>query len=92
MSAYAYDNKDPELFTVWWLNEERDADMDCGSYKTEEEALKALPGILAELLNQCCSNEEQESSIRAGDFFLEYPEADGERGQTVRMDWPREDA
>lgn len=87
MTISAYDNKDPSLFTVWWVNEEKNADMDCGSYETAEEAKKALPSILAELIEQCCRNDEQEASIRAGDFFLEYP---GRYGGTLPMSWPEE--
>ena len=88
----AYDNKNPELFTVWWLNEDRDADMDCGSYKTEAEALEALPGILVDMLDQCAADEDGRESIMAGCFFLEWPEdADGNRGQSIEMPWPVED-
>lgn len=90
MSRYAYDDKDLALFTIWWVNEAKDADMDCGSFATQEEAEAALPGILKTLLGECANNEEQEVSIRAGSFHLEFPEtADGERGATEPMDWPK---
>jgi hypothetical protein len=88
MSRYAYTDQDPALFTVWWLNEDKDADMDCGSFTTQAEAEAALPAILAELIDQC-GDDEQEAGIRAGSFHLEFPEtADGERGETEPIDWP----
>ena len=97
MSAYSKDDPDPAKFTIWWLNEERDADMDCGSFETQEEAETALPAILAELLDQCepyGPTEEAaygKAGILAGSFHLEWPEdEDGNRGQTVRMAWPGE--
>lgn len=90
MSRYAYDDKNPALFTVWWLNADRDADMDCGSFATQAEAKSALPAILEELIDQC-GDDDQDASIRAGSFHLEFPEtADGERGETEPMDWPGE--
>lgn len=90
MSRYAYTDKDPALFTVWWVNEAKDADMDCGSFATKEEAEAALPGIITELMTTGINMDEQIRSIMAGDFHLEFPEtADGERGETVPMIWPR---
>ena len=89
MSRYAYEDKDPAMFTVWWLNAGRDADMDCGSFPTQAEAEAALPAILAELLAECANNDDQEEGIRAGSFHLEFPEtAGGERGETEPMNWP----
>lgn len=86
-----YDNKDPAMFTVWWVNEAKDADMDCGSFTTQEDAEAALPDLFAWLINEC-ANAEQEASIRAGSFHLEHPETeDGERGETEPMDWQEDE-
>ena len=91
MSRYAYNEKDPSAFTVWWLNADRDADMDCGSFPTQAEAEAALPAIVAELLAECAQDADQEAGIRAGSLHLEFPEtADGERGETEPMTWPGE--
>jgi len=89
MSRYAYNDKDAAAYTVWWLNADRDADMDCGSFPTQAEAAAALPAIVAELLAECAQDADQEAGIRAGSLHLEYPEDDnGERGETQPMDWP----
>ena len=89
MSRYAYNDKDPAMFTVWWLNEAKDADMDCGSFSTQEEAEAALPGILAELLAECANDDDQEDVLLCGSFNLEFPETYfGRRGHTEPMDWP----
>ena len=89
MSRYAYTDKDPTAYTVWWVHADEDADMDCGSFATQEAAEASLPGIVTELLTEC-ADEEREATIRAGSFHLEFPEGDnGERGQTVPMLWPR---
>lgn len=91
MSRYAYNDKDPAAFTVWWLNADRDADMDCGSFPTQAEAEAALPAIAAELLAECAQDADQEAGILAGSLHLEFPEtADGERGETEPMTWPGE--
>jgi len=56
------------------------------------ERRKALPGILADMLDQCAADEDGRESIMAGSFFLEWPEdADGNRGQSIEMPWPVED-
>ena len=92
MSKYAYDDPDHTKFTIWWLNEEKDADMDCGSFESQHEAEEALPGILVDMLDQCAADEDGRESIMAGSFFLEWPEdADGNRGQSIEMAWPVED-
>lgn len=89
MSRYAYDDKDPALFTVLWVNEAKDADMDCGSFATQAEAEAALPEIAAELLGETTFDADHIASLRAGSFHLEFPEtADGERGETEPMNWP----
>lgn len=89
MSRYAYNDKDPAMFTVWWVNGAKDADMDCGSFATQAEAEAAIPGILKELLDGCDWGQEQIDEIMAGSFHLEFPETeDGERGETEPLDWP----
>lgn len=91
MSRYAYNDKDPAAFTVWWVNEAKDADMDCGSFATQAEAEAALPGIAAELWGEATFDADHIASLRAGSFHLEYPETeDGERGRTEPMYWPGE--
>lgn len=76
-------------FTILWLNKEKDADINFGSFNSKHEAEEALPGILAALMDECAANEESRACIMAGSFFLEWPEDEnGNRGQTIVMDWP----
>lgn len=89
MSRYTYTDKDPAMFTNWWVHQDRGADMDCGSFATQEEAEAALPAILAELIDGSDWGQKQIDEIMAGSFHLEFPETDdGERGRTEPMDWP----
>ena len=77
-------------YKVWWLNEAKDADMECGIFKTQKDAYDALPGIVKELLEECANNEEQEASILAGTLHLEYPRRDNEmRKHFELLDWPK---
>lgn len=50
------------MIKVWWTNEERNADMDCGEFETEAEARAALPAIKQELLDCCPAGDEEVAS------------------------------
>lgn len=48
------------MFDLYWIREDKQGDIKCGSYSTRAEAEAAIPAMKAELLAQCGEDHERQ--------------------------------
>lgn len=63
-------------YTLFWLRADRQADMNMGSFPSREAAEAAIPAAKAELLAECCGDDEQRAAIEAGTLSIDGPESE----------------
>lgn len=62
-------------FTLRWTREDKQADLNMGSFKSQAEAEQAIPAALGDLLGQC-ADEREKAGILAGAFAIEAEQDD----------------
>ena len=64
----------PATFTLYWVREDKQADLNMGDYATQAEAVAEIPACLQEILSQC---DDEGAVTLAGFWNVEQLAADG---------------